>query len=126
MTVTPPQNPQPLPALALIAGLLFTVGAVTAVFVLGHVKHEPFRSTEVSHGSSASAIDPPSDHTDKDGQFLWRLATEGLQLDRSKDMLQGSPGMSLNTASGFADTLDQRVLPGRLHQQFVTAARYWR
>jgi hypothetical protein len=129
MTVTPPQNPQPLPALALIAGLLFTVGAITAVFVLGRVKHEPFRSTEVSHGSSASAIDPPSDHTDKDGQFLWRLATEGLQLDRSKDaaindarrvctryaggeseqqiiqdMLQGSPGMSLNTASGFADT----------------------
>jgi len=35
MTVTPPQNPQPLPALALIAGLLFTVGAITAVFVLG-------------------------------------------------------------------------------------------
>jgi hypothetical protein len=49
------------------------------------------------------AVDPPSDHNDKDGQFLWRLATEGLQLERRK-MLQGSPGMSLNTTTGFADT----------------------
>jgi hypothetical protein len=35
--------------------------------------------------------------------FLWRLATEGLQLERRK-MLQGSPGMSLNATTGFADT----------------------
>jgi Protein of unknown function (DUF732) len=61
--------------------------------------------------------------------FLSRLSTEGLQLSRSndaaindarrvctrfaggesepeiiQDMLQGSPGMSLSIASGFADT----------------------
>jgi Protein of unknown function (DUF732) len=66
---------------------------------------------------------------DRNGQFLWRLSTQGLQLRRSndaaindarrvctryaggeseqeiiQDMLQGSPGMSLNTASSFADT----------------------
>jgi hypothetical protein len=66
---------------------------------------------------------------DRDGQFLWRLSTEGLQLRRSndtainnarrvctryaageseqeiiQDVLQGSPGMSLNTASSFAHT----------------------
>jgi hypothetical protein len=66
---------------------------------------------------------------DRDGQFLWRLSTRGLQLRRSndaaindarrvctryaggeseqeiiQDILQGSPGMTLNTASGFADT----------------------
>jgi Protein of unknown function (DUF732) len=66
---------------------------------------------------------------DRDGQFLWRLSTQGLRLRRSKDaaindarricaryaggeseqqiiqdMLAGSPGMSLDTAAGFADT----------------------
>jgi len=66
---------------------------------------------------------------DRDGQFLWRLSTQGPQLRRSndaaindarrictryaggeseqqiiQDILQGSPGMTLNTASGFADT----------------------
>ena len=35
--------------------------------------------------------------------FLWRLATEGLQLERRK-MLQGLPGMSLNTSTRFAET----------------------
>jgi hypothetical protein len=63
------------------------------------------------------------------GQFLWRLSAQRLQLRRTndaaindarrvctryasgeteqqiiQDMLAGSPGMSLNTASTFADT----------------------
>jgi hypothetical protein len=66
---------------------------------------------------------------DRNGQFLWRLSAQGLQLRRTndaaindarrvctryasgeseqqiiQDRLAGSPGMSLNTASGFADT----------------------
>ena len=132
MTATPPQNPQPIPTLALLAGLVFAVGAIAAVFVLGRTKHDLFRSKESSpaaHAWSALAADPPRDHTDKDGQFLWQLATQGLQLRRSsdatindarrvctryaggesqpqiiQDILQGSPGMSLDTASSFADT----------------------
>jgi Protein of unknown function (DUF732) len=65
---------------------------------------------------------------DRNGQFLWRLSAQGLQLRRTNDAaindarrvctryasgeseqqiiqdpLQGSPGMSLNTTSGFAD-----------------------
>ncbi|MGB8205999.1 MAG: DUF732 domain-containing protein [Mycobacterium sp.] len=75
------------------------------------------------------AADPPSAPKDRDGQFLWRIAVQGLQMRRSndaaindarrvctryaggeseqqiiQDMLAGSPGMSLNTASTFADT----------------------
>ncbi len=131
MTPTPPPNPQALPGLALVAGLVFAVGAIAAVFVIGRTKHDPFRSAHISpasQASSASEADPPSGHTDRDGQFLLQLGTQGLQLQRStdaaindarrvctryvggeseqqiiQDILQGSPGMSLNTASNFAD-----------------------
>ena len=79
--------------------------------------------------ASALAADPPSQPKDSDGQFLWRIAVQGLQLRRSndavindarrvcaryaggeseqqiiQDILTGSPGMSLSTASTFADT----------------------
>jgi Protein of unknown function (DUF732) len=100
--------------------------------VLGRTKDDLLRSKEstpASPAASASAADPPPEHMDKDGQFLWRLSSQGLQLRRSndaaindarrvctryaggegeqqiiQDMLQGSPGMSLNTVSSFADT----------------------
>jgi Protein of unknown function (DUF732) len=115
----------------MIAALVFAVVAIAAVFVLDR-NHELFRtrgSTAVSQAAPASGDDPPREHMDKDGQFLWRLSTQGLQLRRSndaaindarrictryaggeseqeiiQDMLAGSPGMSLNTASSFADT----------------------
>ena len=132
MTATPPQNPQPLPSLALLAGLVIAVGAVAAVFVLGRTRQDLFRSKESSpaaHASSALAADPPRDHLDKAGQFLWRLSAQGLQLQRSSDaaindarhvcgrflggeskdkiiqnILKGSPGMSIDTATDFAGT----------------------
>jgi len=75
------------------------------------------------------AADPSAHPTDRDGKFLWRIAVQGIQVRRSKavaindarrvctryvsgesepqiiqDILSGSPGMSLNTASTFADT----------------------
>jgi hypothetical protein len=135
MTTPPSPNPTPLPALAMVAALVFAVGAIAAVFVFDR-DPELFRSrgsTAVSHTASGSqadpAADPPRDRMDRDGQFLWRLSTQGLQLRRSndaaindarrtctryaggeseqqiiQDILQGSPGMTLNTASGFADT----------------------
>lgn len=78
--------------------------------------------------SQAAEEDPPSPMDDKDSQFLSRLADKGLQLARSndaainearrvctrfvvgeseqqivQDILEGSPGMSINTASTFAD-----------------------
>jgi hypothetical protein len=132
MTATPPKNPQPLPSLALLAGLVFAIGAITAVFVLGRTKHDPFQSKESSPAaqtSSAVAADPPPGNLDKDNQFLWRLSVQGLQLERSNDaavsdarhvcgrflggeskdqiiqnILQGSPGMSIDTATDFAGT----------------------
>jgi hypothetical protein len=121
MTATPPKNPQPLPSLALLAGLVFAIGAITAVFVLGRTKHDPFQSKESSPAAPGNL--------DKDNQFLWRLSVQGLQLERSnaaavsdarhvcgrflggeskdqiiQNILQGSPGMSIDTATDFAGT----------------------
>jgi Protein of unknown function (DUF732) len=133
MTTTPPPNPQPLPSLALIGGLIVAIGAITAAFVLGRTKQDVFRSKDTalaaSQTASALAADPPSQPKDRDGQFLWRIAVQGVQLRRSndtaindarrvctryaggeseqqiiQDILTGSPGMSLSTASTFADT----------------------
>ena len=128
---TPAPNTSPLPSLAMLAALVFAVAAIAAVFVLGRNPDffRPRATTTVSQAGSAAPADPPPDPTDRNGQFLWRLSTEGLQLRRSndaaindarrvctrfaggeseqeiiQDMLQGSPGMSLNTASSFADT----------------------
>jgi uncharacterized protein DUF732 len=139
MTATPPQNPQPVPVVAVLAALLF-VGAAIAGVVVFERKPDLFRSKETTSASqqgSAAVADPKPDHMDKDGQFLWRLSTQGLRLRRSKDaaindarricaryaggeseqriiqdMLQGSPGMSLDTASGFADTAISVYCPG--------------
>jgi hypothetical protein len=115
----------------MLAALVFAIAAIAAVFVLGRHPDllRSMGATTASPGASTAAADPPSDPTDRNGQFLWRLSTEGLQLRRSndaaindarrictrfasgeseqeiiQDMLQGSPGMSLNTASSFADT----------------------
>jgi hypothetical protein len=128
---TPSPNPTPLPALAMLAAVVFVGGAIAAVFVFdrdpGLLRSRG--SAAVSHAASASQADPPPEHMDRNGQFLWRLSTQGLQLRRSsdaaindarricaryaggeseqqiiQDVLQGSPGMSLNTASSFADT----------------------
>ena len=119
----------------MVAALIFVVAAIAAVFVFDRDPGLfPSRgSTAVSHTASGSQADPPADpprdRMDRDGQFRWRLSTQGLQLRRSndaaindarrvctryaggeseqqiiQDILQGSPGMTLNTASGFADT----------------------
>jgi len=113
----------------MLAALVFAVAAIAAVFVLGRNPEffRPRTATTVSQAGSSG--DPPSDPMDRNGQFLWRLSTQGLQLRRSndaavndarricaryaggeseqeiiQDVLRGSPGMSLNTASSFADT----------------------
>jgi Protein of unknown function (DUF732) len=128
---TPSTNPTPLPGLAMLAALVFVVGAIAAVFVFdrdpGLLRSRG--SAPASQAASAPQADPPSDRTDRNGLFLWRLSSQGLQLRRSndaaindarrvctryaggeneqqiiQDMLAGSPGMSLNTASSFADT----------------------
>ena len=131
MTTTPPTSPNAVPGLAILAALVFAVAAITAVFVLGRHPDllRPRATTTVSQAGEAAPSDQPRDPLDRNGQFLWRLSTEGLQMQRSndaaindarrictryaggeseqeviQDMLQGTPGMSLNTASSFADT----------------------
>ena len=126
---TPSPDPKPLPALAIVAAVLVMAGAITAVFVLGRTKHDSFQSKESAQRPSASAADPASGGPEKDNQFLWRLTVQGLRLERSndaavsdarhvcsrflggeskddiiQDILQGSPGMSVDTATDFAKT----------------------
>lgn len=134
MTTT--TNPSGVPSLAVVTALVVAIVAVVGVFVFDR-NHELFRSRESTPASQAASAspadppsaDPPSSQMDKDGIFLWRLSTQGLQLTRSngaaindarrvctrfasgeseqeiiQDMVRGSPGMSIDTASGFADT----------------------
>ena len=117
--------------MAMLATLVFGFAAIAAVFVLGRNPDffRPKATTTVSLAAAAAPADQPSDPTDRNSQFLLRLSSEGLQMRRSndaaindargvctrfaggeseqevvQDMLQGTPGMSLNTASSFADT----------------------
>ena len=125
---TPTPTPHPLPGMALLAALVVAVGAIVAVVEFDR-NPELFRSrgsAAVSQASAGSA-DPPA-ASDRDGQFLWRLASQGLRIRRSndaaindarsvcnrfvggeseqqivQDILSGSPGMSIDTATDFAD-----------------------
>jgi Protein of unknown function (DUF732) len=130
MTTTPSANSKPLPALAMLAAVLFVGGAIAAVFVFDRDPGllRAGGSAAVSPAASASQADAPSDQMDKNGQFLWRLSSQGLQIRRSsdaaindarrvctryvsgeseqqviQDILSGSPGMSIDTATDFAD-----------------------
>jgi Protein of unknown function (DUF732) len=123
---TPNSEPKPLPVVAIVAAVLLLAGALTAVVVVGRMKHDASPSkASAAQTASASAVDGPG----KEDQFLRRLAVQNLRLDRSdaaavedahfvcgrflggegkdqivQDILQGSPGMSVDTATDFADT----------------------
>ena len=121
---TPTPDPKPLPVVAIVAAVLLLAGAFTAVLVVGRMKQDASPS-RASAEQTASAVDGPG----KEDQFLRRLAVQNLRLDRSdaaavedahfvcgrfvggeskdqivQDILQGSPGMSVDTATDFADT----------------------
>ncbi len=121
---TPTPDPKPLPVVAIVAAVLLLAGAFTAVLVVGRMKQDASPS-RASAAQTASAVDGPG----KEDQFLRRLAVQNLRLDRSdaaavedahfvcgrfvggeskdqivQDILQGSPGMSVDTATDFADT----------------------
>jgi hypothetical protein len=124
---TPNSDPKPLPVLAIVAAVLLLAGAFTAVLVFGRMKQHaaPSHASAAGQTSSASAVDGPG----KESQFLRRLEVQNLQLDRSdaaavedahficgrflggetkdqvvQDIVQGSPGMSVDTATDFTDT----------------------
>jgi hypothetical protein len=124
MTTANP-DPKPLPVMALVAAVLVLVGALTAVMMAGRMKHEGHALEASLHSSSTSILDGPG----KESQFLRRLEVQNLQLRKSdaaavkdahyvcgrfldgetkaqivQDILQGSPGMSPDTAEDFADT----------------------
>ena len=138
MTTTAPKA-TPLPSLAMLAALVFGVTAIAAVFVLSRNPDlfRPRATTTVSQAGAAAPVDPPADPMDRNGQFLWQLSADGLQIQRSndaaindarrvctrfasgeteqeivQDVLQGSPGMSSSTASGFTDTAISVYCPG--------------
>jgi hypothetical protein len=125
---TPNSDPKPLPVLAIVGAVLLLVGAFTAVLIFGRMKQDAapsHTSSAAGQRSSASAVDGPG----KESQFLRRLEVQNLRLDRSdaaavedahfvcgrflggetkdqvvQDILQGSPGMSVDTATDFTDT----------------------
>jgi hypothetical protein len=120
-------NPSPIPGLAVLAALLVAVAAVAAVsvFYWQHDRLAPRHSRPESQAASA----PPAKPENKDAQFLILLTAQGLQpsgasdatindghrvcsrLARGEseqqiveDIVQGSPDMSSDTASTFAET----------------------
>lgn len=124
---TPNADPKPLPILAIVAAVLVLAGAFAAVLVLGRMKQDASPKASAADGqtSAVSAVDSPG----KESQFLRRLEVQNLHLARSdaaavndahhvcgrflsgeskdqivQDILQGSPGMSVDTATDFADT----------------------
>jgi Protein of unknown function (DUF732) len=127
MTNTP--NPQPIPGRAVLGALGVAIGAISGVSVF-YWKHDhvgPGESTRASQAASAPPAVAPA--MDKDGRFLWQLATQGLQLSQARDdaindarricsrlergeseqqivgdIVGGSPGMSIDTATNFAET----------------------
>jgi hypothetical protein len=115
----------------MLAALVFAIAAIAAVVVFGRHPDllRPKSATTVLQAESAAPSDPSADPMDRNREFLGRLSAEGLQMERSndaavsdarrvctryaggeseqeiiQDMVQGSPGMSPNTASSFADT----------------------
>ena len=134
MATPPSPNPTPLPALAMVAALVFAVGAIAAVFVFDR-DPELFRSrgsTAVSHRVRVAgrpgcrpaagphgqgrpvpvaAVHPRASATRSNDaaindarRICTRYAGGESEQQIIQDILQGSPGMTLNTASGFADT----------------------
>jgi hypothetical protein len=127
MTTTP--NPTPIPGLALLAALV--VGGVVAGVSVYYSKHDHVpakQSAPVSQDVSEPPAVTPQAKMDKDGRFLFLLASQGLELDRAadvaindahrvcsrlergeseqqiaEDIVDGSPDMSIDTATSFAD-----------------------
>jgi uncharacterized protein DUF732 len=125
MTTT--HSPSPIPALAVLVALLVAVAAVAAVSVF-YWKHDRVAPTHSRTGSQAASA-PPENPENKDAQFLILLTAQGLQPSGAneatindghrvcsrlahgeseqqivEDIVQGSPEMSSDTASTFADT----------------------
>ena len=131
VAVTTP-NPPPIPVSAMLGTLVVAIAAIVgvSVFYRNPDRVVPKQST---HGSRAEStlpvVAPPTNPLDKDGRLLFNLAAQGLRLSGPRevmiseahqvcsrlargeseqqvvqDILQGSPGMSVNTATTFADT----------------------
>lgn len=115
----------------MFAGLAIAIVAIAGVSVF-YMRHDflvPKASTRVSQSESAPPVDPPpTGLQDRDGQFVLLLTSQGLQMPGGRegaisdahrvcsrlsrgeseqqiiqDIFQGSPGMSIATATSFAD-----------------------
>jgi hypothetical protein len=126
-TMTTTSNPSGIPALAVVAALVAATVAVAAVLVF-YREHDHVVSRgsgPVSQAVSAPAVNPD----DQDAKFLFLLTAQGLvrsgardttvhdahrvcaRLARGEseqqiveDIVRGSPGMSVDTATTFAAT----------------------
>lgn len=131
MTTTQ-KNPPSIPGTAMLAGLVVAVVAVVGVSVF-YWKHDlvvPRSTAPVTQAESAPPVDaPPTKVLDNtDGRFLFLLSSQGLHVSGARelaisdahrvcsrlargeteqqivqDIFAGSPGMSTDTATSFAD-----------------------
>ncbi len=123
--MTTPSNPSPISGLAVLAALAGAVVAIAGVLVF-YSRHGDATHSESTPTSGATSS--PSPKLDKDGRFLWLLDVHGLQLSRAddvaindahnvrsrleggeseeqivQDIVAGSPDLSVDSATAFAD-----------------------
>ena len=113
----------------MVAGLVFAVVALAGVVVFyqGHHRTTPKQATPVSQDASAPPDDDGPSLPERDRRFLFLLATHGIESSGSsatiddahvvcahyaggeredqiiQDIIDGSPGMSKDDATTFAD-----------------------
>ncbi|MCV7035368.1 DUF732 domain-containing protein [Mycobacterium heckeshornense] len=132
------QPPPPIRGSAVVIGVVVAVVAVAGVLVFSW-KHQRFAPIDGAPDAQARSAPPaPSTGTlDRDGRFLFLLTAQGLQLSAARDVtindahrvcsrlergeteqqivqdiVDGSPGMSVDTAAAFADTAISVYCPG--------------
>ena len=123
--MTTPSNPPPITGLAVFAALAAAVVAIAGVLAF-YSRHGDVSLGESTPASHATTSRQPVQ--DKDGRFLWLLDSQGLQLSRANDdaindarrvcsrlergeneeqivndIVEGSPGLSVDDATAFAD-----------------------
>ncbi|BBU24701.1 DUF732 domain-containing protein [Mycobacterium xenopi] len=123
----------------MVVGVLVAVIAVAGVLVFSwkHQRFVPQDGAPDPQTRSAPSAGPSTGTLDRDGRFLFLLTAQGLQLSAARDVaindahrvcsrlergeteqqivqdiVDGSPGMSMDTAAAFADTAISVYCPG--------------
>jgi hypothetical protein len=121
-------TPPPIRGSAVFLAVVVAVAAIGGAVVFSW-RPEHLVPKHAAPDSQAASVAPPPGQLDKDGRFLFLLTAQGLQLSAARDVtindahricarlsrgeseqeivqdiVDGSPGMSVDTAAAFADT----------------------